>query len=596
MATRVEPARAAPLLVLLPALLLSLAGLSTAAPSPPPPHFPAAASSFSYPQNLSLCPMQTKLSLLSPFPVSVVWIEQRGDTMESIAAKFQEIRSLGFTALKQIQLAESYATTEEELENRTRAIFNLALDSGLIPYWYETGGWECITLDLLAALGIDASTPPWAVVQDPRMTAHQDGVLRARVANMTFAPYKLGEPGAGNPILTPAQVPAFAAWLDTTYGGNATALLPLWQDPYRNNLTVPEFSDFLSAASLLTLPGAASHDYRRYRDSMRWQADALDSAFEAMLAAALAHDPNEPQRTGAAMLLLNQAYYGWDVFQHARLAVDAGSFYISSHLPWHYSELQHEIDRPVFFSVSMCVDAARGAWPGEWESTGGPSQYSGGFSTSVDAGIMRKLLLTYIGAGMRGIGLWTYNGRQKGQESAEYMLETIQGRPSQRARAAGAVAAALQTWRWELWQSDDEPVVAVLYSWENEAVAGRLFLQTPPFECTWDDLDCGLFNAREMNAPALARMGWARALVDAHVPFTHVDEDGVRGGLLDSISSIRTLVIPHALALSTDILDVVRDWQLRGGRVVADMPFLLMGNDSVVVDQSLTSAADIFGV
>lgn len=551
------------------------------------------------PPTLSNCTMPQKLRDLAPFPVSVVWLEKPGDTMDTIRQDFCLIRQSGFTALKQLVFQSSLTVDVPTLQAKTQAVMNAALDEGLIPWWYGTGGWECITLQLLAQLGIPSNTPMPAIQTDPRMVAYQTQVLRNRIANMTFTPYALGEPGAGNPTITATQVPLFQSWLESSYSSNVTALQLAWQDWYRNNISAPEFTNFTEAAVLLMNP-SPTHDYRRYRDSMRWQADALVQAFAVQMAQGFAHDPQEPQRTGGAMMLLNQAYYGWDMWAHGAVAEPYGSLYVSSHLQWHYSEAQHEVDRPVYFTQRMTVDAGRKAWPGEWESTGGPGQYSGGFATAVDGRMIRKLLLSYIAAGQRGIGLWTWNGRLKGQEAMEYQLVNIQGQPSSRAIAAGQISQALDTYRFELWNSSHEPVVAVLYSWENEAVAGRLFMQTPPFECSWDEgLNCKYFNAREMNAPALGRMGWARALMDHGIPWVHVDESDILGGILTNGElgpQLKTLVIPHALALNTDILPIIRQWQLSGGRVVADMPYLLMTVGGLVVDQSTSVSADVFGL
>jgi glutamate-1-semialdehyde aminotransferase len=122
---------------------------------------------------------------------------------------------------------------------------------------------------------------------------------------------------------------------------------------------------------------------------------------------------------------LNHAFFCWDLFAQARLAQAAGSFYISSHLPWHYSGFQHELDRPVFFEVSAAVAAASaaGAWPGEWESTGGPSQYSGGQATSLSAASMTKLLLTYLAAGMKGPSFFSREGVMSFSGSVLGLLE-----------------------------------------------------------------------------------------------------------------------------------------------------------------------------
>jgi beta-galactosidase len=541
--------------------------------------------------------MQYKLSQLAPFPIAAVLIEQPGDTPATIAARMRQMRAEGFTAVKQVLLAVPVAEGAASYLNRTKAWFNAALDANLAPWWYEKGGWECFTQELLAELGLPLDAPPWALSADPRMLAYQGALQRRRVEAMTEVPvYNLGEPGAGNPILPPALVPAFAGWLAGSYGGsNVTRLLLAWQDPFRANYSAPECGDWEGCAALLAQPanGWPSHDYRRYRDSLRFQADALIARLNATIASLRAGDADAPVRTGGASLQLNQAYFAWDLWAQAALAVPAGSFYISSHLPWHYSEFQHEVDRPVLFEVSVAAAAGRAAWPGVWESTGGPSQYSGGQATSVGAGGITKLLLSYIATGMRGIGLWTYNSRAKGQEMGEYALTDLRGAPTPRSAAAGAIAAACEAWRWELWAAANEPVVGILYSWENEAVAARLSLQQPPFECGAENVDCRYFYAREQGAPLRARLGWARALVDAHVPFTHVDEGDVRGGALERLA-LRVLVLPHVLALPPDLLPVISRWQQAGGRIVADMPWLLMdAPGGGLFDQA--GAPDLFG-
>jgi hypothetical protein len=77
---------------------------------------------------------------------------------------------------------------------------------------------------------------------------------------------------------------------------------------------------------------------------MRFQADTFLARINASITSLLSLDANAPVRTGGASLQLNQAYYCWDLFNQGRLAARAGSFYISSHLSWHYAGFQHEID------------------------------------------------------------------------------------------------------------------------------------------------------------------------------------------------------------------------------------------------------------
>lgn len=558
------------------------------------------AQGYTYPPTRGSCSLQEKLAQLAPFPIAPVLIDQSGFTLANVSQMFTQMHSEGFRVVKQILLGVELEESEGSYLNRTKQWFHAALDAGLSPWWYGVGGWECFTIELLTELGLPLDAPPWDLEVLPAMVSYQMVLQRARIDAMATLPqFNLGEPGAGNPILPPSLAPAFSQWLNASYGGDLSALLLAWQDPYRGNFSALEAPTFDAAAALLTLPtgGWPSHDYRRYRDSMRFQADAFLAKINASITTFLAMDPNAPVRTGGASLQLNQAFFSWDVFGQGRLAGRAGSFYISSHLPWHYAGFQHEVDRPVLFEISWAVAAAGvgGAWPGEWESSGGPAQYSGGQSSAVGPGGITKLFLSYIAMGMRGIGVWTYNGRPKGQEMGEYALAGLMGRPSLRSAAAGAISKACSQWRWELWAATHHPVVAILYSWENEAIAGRLSMQMPTLECELQDLDCRFFTGREQGAPNRARFGWTRALVDAHVPFTHVDEAQVREGGLTALG-VRVLVLPHALGIPPDLLPAIAAWQASGGRVVADMPYLLMDAPSGWVhDQSTSPSATIFG-
>ena len=63
---------------------------------------------------------------------------------------------------------------------------------------------------------------------------------------------------------------------------------------------------------------------------------------------------------------------------------EGGSFYPSIHLTWHFEELHFEVARPVYMQAAMTTDWAKGIWSATWESSGGPSWFSGGKSPFVD--------------------------------------------------------------------------------------------------------------------------------------------------------------------------------------------------------------------
>jgi beta-galactosidase len=229
------------------------------------------------------------------------------------------------------------------------------------------------------------------------------------------------------------------------------------------------------------------------------------------------------------------------------------------------------------------ADSFKGGWAATWESTGGPTMWSGYHSLAVDGGVMTRLLLSYIGAGLKGIGLWTWNFRDIGWEGGEYALIDLLGRPSERAVAAGRIAQALQKHRFELWEARGEPLVGVLYSWENEAVFARLSLGASP------QSRASLYSRQ----PSQARIGLARALLDANIPYELVTERDVRAGLLPRY---RALYLPHVLALPRDVLEAIAAYAEGGGRVVADMPLLLYDDHGRLVKSGPGSLVDrLFG-
>lgn len=251
------------------------------------------------------------------------------------------------------------------------------------------------------------------------------------------------------------------------------------------------------------------------------------------------------------------------------------------------------------------ADGARGQWAGTFESTGGPAQLSGFQPAAVTAGMMRRMLLGYAAAGLKGVGLWCWNARFHGQEGGEYALTTLQGRPGSRAVAAGAVARAFQRWRFELWEAQQQPVVAVLYSWENEALYARAgFAGGPVIACAVSG--CKDFRSQLPYYAVKARAGAAAALTAAGVPWEWVTEEEAAGWGAEGLRQrgFRALVCPGLLgANASSLVPVLGAFAQAGGRVVADAPFLLYAaphadlldhTDPVAPGQP--SVADLFGV
>lgn len=509
-------------------------------------------------EGLNDSPMQRKLRALRPFPVGVVFYQQRGQGLPEIRREFEAIKRAGFDSLKQIVLHGEDTAFRQQVEN-------LALDVGLYPWYYGIGGWAPIGPELLRELGIPADTPMAEIEAHPAMRAYQERVLRKRIADAprippmtTFA--ARGEPGRGHPFIGERLAGPFAEWLQARYG-DVAALNDAWNAPWIDGRP---FDGFARAARVLVQPRDAhpGGDFRRYRDSLRFQADLAVADYDRLMKHLLSYEPWEPVRTGGHQLLDNQAASGWDLEAQAHAAAQAGSFYSSIHLAHHFREVDGEIDRPVYLQARTIADSFKGGWAAVWESTGGPTMWSGYHSLSVDGPLITRLLLTYVAAGLRGIGIWTWNSRDVGWEAGEYALTDLNGEPSERARAAGRIARALQRHRFELWEARGEPLVGVLYSWENEAVLARMSLGAAPTHRA----------AHFQRQGSQARIGLTRALQNANLPFELVTERDLRAGLAGRYAVI---YMPHVVALPADLLPRLAEYVRTGGRLVADMPLLL---------------------
>ena len=527
---------------------------------------------------LNNSPMQEKLRALKPFPVGVVYYQQRGDKLDDIRNEFRIMRELGYNALKQIELKAP--DNPADFEER---VFHAAIEEGIVPWYYGQAGWLTITQDIVDSLGIafeiNGNNLP-DIQNHPRMKEFQNKMLHNRVLRMKNKPAKppgMGEPGRNSPYLTQRLIPAFATWLQKKYQ-TLDVLKDAWNFGYTDS---PHINSFMDAASLLEATttdefgnrwGERSWDFRRMRDAMRFQADLIIDNYNETMKVFYDWDPEEPERTGGHQLFENQAINSWDLEAQAKTAALGGSFYSSIHLTHHFFLVEGEIVKPVYMQSRIVADMFKGGWSATWESTGGPTQWSGHHNLTVEEDLMKQLFLSYVAAGLKGIGIWMWNSRGEGWETGEYALCDIQGKPTERAIMGGKLSQILQEQRFELWEAYDEPVVGILYSWENEAMLGRLSmggyqLPTPVFESQRDR------KFRQFHSEA--RIGLSRALMNHQIPFEYVTDRDINAGLAGRYPII---YLPYVLALDQKTLQGLKDYVNDGGRLVADFPLLMIDN------------------
>lgn len=509
-------------------------------------------------------PMQQKIKKIAPMPFGVVFLPWAGCTEDDIRHHFRMMKELGFTNLKQTMATPEWPEKE---------ILRIALEEGIIPFWYGEGGWEDITPGLLEKLGMPADLDIRTAHAHPSMINYQNKVLfkQLQAWNINKPQYSgkvyFDEPDA---YLRPEDEIPFKNWIKQQYE-SAEELAMAWNQ-YEVGIKVHPYKiweDFDKDVLVKIIPGkdeiipSAGREYRLVRDILRYKADMNLRYLETTK---VADFPEQPVRAGGEMgLFLPFASRGTDMEGIAELMTDRGSFYPSIHLAWHFEEVEYEVAPCIYMQSSLATDWFKGGWAATWESTGGPQQLSGGKgwdrqgqeSTpgfTVDEGTITQLLLSYLAGGFKGVGLWAWNYRNAGWESGEYALLNRQNQPGPRAIKAGKIARAANHYRDELWAAHKEPLVGVFVNWDNEAIWAAV---------------AGPGRTHFKHFPVEARIGISRALINANVPWEHVTPADLKKGLG---KRYKIIYMPAQAAINEDLFILLDDYVQNGGRLILDAP------------------------
>jgi beta-galactosidase len=532
-------------------------------------------------------PTQQKFRQLAPVPAGVVYIQRPGEGEKEIREHFRTMKSLGFTALKQIMTLPDWSHERIQL---------IALEEGLVPWWYGEGGWEPISPQLIKKLGISAKTPLEEVRRHPKMIEYQTGVLKKRVEKIIDYREKTGNPAprdastAYDPTvgergldLSEEGKELFVEWVKETYK-NIETLNYAWNQ-HHHGLNV-RGGAFTSWADFADRWQEYNHrEMRVLRDIMRFKADHGVKELQKKVDYFVQFDGNAPFRAGGELGLFRpHAYFGVNFPAIAATMRDAGSFYPSIHYTWHFDQVRDELGPTVYMQSAYINDLFKGGWSGGWETTGGPQQFGGekfgqnnkGFT--VDAAEMKQFTLSMLAAGFKGWGLWCWSVRTAGAEVGEYSLLDHNNEITDRAVAVGQIAQAMQKYREEIWEAKKEPVVGVFFDWDNEAM--------------WTAFSMKGQDSLRFR-PMQARVGLTRALINANVPFEYVTPDDLRAGL-----ALRYPVIylPGVLAFNPELFPVFEEYVKKGGRLVMDMPGAWMDTYSALIPRGKGSAFEkLFG-
>ncbi len=532
-------------------------------------------------------PMQQKIREIAPMPYGVVFLPWAGCTEEDMRHHFRMMKELGFTNLKQTMPSPEWTRYE---------IKKIALEEGIIPFWYGEGGWEAITSELLETLNISSDLSIAEIREHPAMLDYQYKVLERHLLDwrQPVFPDAVRYRHHADAYLRPADEELFRQWVKEKYH-TIEDLARAWNQ-YEVGITdspYQSWEDFDNDTFVTTIPGSdeivpsVGREYGKVRDILRFKADMRNEDLRKYL---VPRHPEQPVRAGGEMgLFLPFASRATDMEGIADVMTDRGSFYPSIHLAWHFEETDYEVTRNIYMQSSITVDWFKGGWASTWESTGGPQQFSGGKGWdrkgqegtpgyTVDEGTITQLLLSYMAGGMRGVGLWAWNYRRAGWESGEYALLNRQNEPGPRAIKAGKIAKAANKYRDELWQTRKEPTVGVLVNWDNEAIWAAI---------------AGPGRTHFKHYPIQARIGISRALINGNVPWEHVTYDDIKNGLAPRY---KVIYMPAQAAINRDLLPLLEEYVKQGGRLVIDAPGAWWDERGLVLDTGKGSPfANIFG-
>ena len=511
-------------------------------------------------------PMQQKFRKLAPVPYGVVFLPWAGMTEDDMRKHFRMMRELGFTNLKQTMGTKEWPRDK---------ILSVALEEGIIPFWYGEGGWEDITPELLEKVGLPEDMSVKEARKNPKMIAYQNTVLAKHLTT-----WRDPLPGQGefkryahkpDMYLRSTDLPLFRKWVREKYE-TVEELSAAWNlaevgipgDPYESweEFEEDDIVKYFPDKEYVIVP-KNGREYGKVRDILRFKADMYLENVKFFKQNVY---PEQPQRAGGEMgLFLPFASRATDMEGIAEVMTERGSFYPSIHLAWHYEEVQYEVARCIYMQSSIATDWFKGGWASTWESTGGPQQLSGGkgwnilsqFETpgfTVDKGTITQLLLSYMAGGFKGVGLWSWNYRNAGWESGEYALLNRQLEPGPRAIRAGKIAQGADRYRDEIWAAHKEPYVGVMVNWDNEAI--------------WSAV-AGPGRAHFKHYPIKARIGISRALINANVPWEHVTPTDLKKGLG---KRYKVIYLPAQSAINDELFPILEQYVREGGRLVLDAP------------------------
>jgi beta-galactosidase len=499
---------------------------------------------------------------------------------QQLVDEFCRMRDTGFNLIR-FHNAFPEETAEGSFDwTRTRDWFEAAAEADMKVFMCLRDHDHPIPTGLLKKHGLTPEELATVYADDLRYQALIDEYFSPLVEHTREYPHLLayggfGEPGAGQDMLvTEEDRRRFTAWLEAKYG-SIEALNEAWNIyPGHHAFASDSFEHtlrFLDKIHIRKGQVSGVHrsqiHYAACRDLTRFLTEKELKKTEIGIAQVREMAPEVPLIIGSHNYLTNQTGWRWDHADYARLS---DGHFCSLHLSWNHDLVHGEVDRPVYLQSRMTRDYHKGGITSAFETTGGPVQYSGGYGNAMSPGLMRRLVLTYLATGHTNVAFWSWNCRPGFWEAGEYGLTSLSGEITSWCTEAGKIAKAMVPYVEELRRADHEPAVAILESWDTDAILSlepsRVELET--------DVNHPMAKGSAHQA-VRARMGIARVLLNHHIPFEILPESECREAPA-LLYRYPVIYVPHARALSEDVLDRLEQYVREGGTLIADVQFAFM--------------------
>jgi beta-galactosidase len=423
---------------------------------------------------------------------------------------------------------------------------------------------------LLDALDIEPERFDHLEADDPDFLRAVEAQMRPVVEHLKDHPFLMGWGLNGEPNPVPLALhpewdrQPFARWLERQYG-TVEELNRVWMPyPDPGHPLIESFDtaiDLYRPATEALFDGNPATEKRYYaamRDRMRFHAERMTARAHACARLIRSIDDSRPTLNGSHNFMYNQPVQGWDIEGWANTA---DVHFSSIHLPWHFEPVHGEVDLPLYLHSRMTRDFNKGGFNSPYETTGGAVMYSGGYGNHMSPGLMRRMMFSYLAAENDAIGFWVWNHRVASWEVGEYGLTSMTGALTPWCEEMTLIAAAFKRWKSELRQASARPKVALLYSWNTEAI---LTLEPERFEDQEGPTPMSRGNQIQHQR---ALVGAARVLSEANLPFEYVTESEVQSGGLP----YDLILLPHCRALAGETLTALNRFVQQGGQVVGDV-------------------------